>query len=251
MVSEVFASGDSFLHRYDPRDKIIVAVLFSIVVALADRPAVLTLACIFSVIMVLLARLSFRQLLIRLAIVNIFIGILWLFLPFTYNGEAFFSIGPLAATKEGIIQSLTITVKSNAIILVMIALLGTSDIFSLVHALRHLKVPDKLVHLFFFCFRYIHVLQQEYIRLSHAARIRNFTPGTNLHTYRTYAYLVGMLLVNSYDRSNRIYQAMLCRGFTGKYPVLNHFEGGTADTVVLTLMLVYIAFLVTVQWIIM
>ena len=44
MVSEVFASGDSFLHRYDPRDKIIVAVLFSIVVALADRPAVLALA---------------------------------------------------------------------------------------------------------------------------------------------------------------------------------------------------------------
>jgi len=61
--------------------------------------------------------------------------------------------------------------------------------------------------------------------------IRCFKPGTNMHTYRTYAYLVGMLIVRSYERSQRIYQAMLCRGFSGRFPVVSHFRLGKGDVV--------------------
>jgi cobalt/nickel transport system permease protein len=57
-----------------------------------------------------------------------------------------------------------------------------------------------------------------------AITIRSFQAKTNLHTYRTYAYLVGMLLVRSFDHSQRIYKAMLCRGFTGNFPIISHFE---------------------------
>jgi cobalt/nickel transport system permease protein len=59
--------------------------------------------------------------------------------------------------------------------------------------------------------------------------IRCFRPKTNLHTYKTYAYLVGMLIVKSYDRSQKIYDAMLCRGFAGKFPIISHFELKKAD----------------------
>jgi cobalt/nickel transport system permease protein len=50
-----------------------------------------------------------------------------------------------------------------------------------------------------------------------------------MHTYKTYAYLVGMLIVKSYDRSQKIYNAMLCRGFMGKFPIVSHFELKRAD----------------------
>jgi cobalt/nickel transport system permease protein len=50
-----------------------------------------------------------------------------------------------------------------------------------------------------------------------------------MHTYKTYAYLVGMLIVKSYDRSQKIYNAMLCRGFTGKFPIVSHFKLTRAD----------------------
>jgi cobalt/nickel transport system permease protein len=86
-----------------------------------------------------------------------------------------------------------------------------------------------LVQLFFFTYRYIHTIHSEYIRLNNALKIRGFKPQTNLHTYKTYAHLVGMMLVRSYDRSKRVYDAMLCRGFKGKFWTLNHFVAKKAD----------------------
>ncbi len=155
---------------------------------------------------------------------NGFIVFIWFFLPFTVPGHTIYTLGPLTVHKEGILEALLITLKSNSILLMAIALLGTSQIFTLAHGLSHMWVPDKLVHLFFFCFRYIHVIHDEYHRLINAMKIRAFKPKTDMHTYRAYAYLVGMLLVRSFDRSRRILQAMKCRGFTGKFYLLHNYQ---------------------------
>lgn len=248
MVFEPFSSGKSFLHRYDPKCKIIVSTTFSILTALLDRPVVLLFALMFAFCLSFIAMLDLKQLIKRLFFVNGFIVFLWLFLPFTCTGECVFFLGSLCVTYDGIWKALEITIKSNTIILATIALLGTSNIFSLIHALRHLKFPEKLVHLFFFSFRYIHVLQQEWKRLFSAAKIRNFQAKTNLHTIRIFAYLVGMLLVNSYDRSNRIYQAMLCRGFHDKYYFLNYTKTSLSDIAALAVMLLCIGVLGIMQW---
>ncbi|MGD9818006.1 MAG: cobalt ECF transporter T component CbiQ, partial [Desulfomonilaceae bacterium] len=146
------------------------------------------------------------------------------FMPITASGETIYSLGPIDIKREGVHQALLITIKSNAIVMMGIAMLGTSSVFSLIHAMSHLYVPDKIVHLFFFCFRYIHVINDEYQRLKNAMRIRGFRPRTNMHTYRSYSYLVGMLLIRSFDRSRRILQAMKCRGFQNKFYILHHYE---------------------------
>ena len=51
----------------------------------------------------------------------------------------------------------------------------------------------------------------------------------NRHTYRAYGYLVGMLLVRSLDRSERIVAAMKCRGFRGRFYLLDHFAYSLHD----------------------
>jgi cobalt/nickel transport system permease protein len=73
-------------------------------------------------------------------------------------------------------------------------------------------------------YRYLFVFEQAYQRLIRAARVRGFTPGTNLHSYRTYAYLAGMLLVQAWSRANRVSNAMKCRGFNGKFHTLLEFQ---------------------------
>jgi cobalt/nickel transport system permease protein len=229
MEMEEFAAGDSWVHKLDPRVKILITLIFSIVVALNNHVSMVTISLILPVSLIICARLDFRPLLVRLGIVNGFILFLWLFLPFTTPGEIIYTLGPLTVQREGIHQALLITVKSNSIVLMAIAMLGTSTIFTLVHALSHLYVPDKLVHLFFFCFRYIHVIREEYFRLSNAMKIRGFRPRTNMHTYRSYSYLVGMLLVRSFDRSARILQAMKCRGFRSRFYILHHYEMKSHD----------------------
>jgi cobalt/nickel transport system permease protein len=224
MEIEEFSSGNSWVHKLDPRVKIVITVVFSVVVALNNHLEVTVISMILPFILVICAKLDFGKVMLRLAIVNSFILFLWLFLPFTTPGETIYSIGPLTIQREGIYQALLITLKSNSIILMVIALLATSQIFSLVHAMSHLWVPDKLVHLFFFCFRYIHVIHEEYHRLINAMKMRGFKPKTNMHTYRAYSYLVGMLLIRSFNRSNRVLQAMKCRGFNGKFYILHHYE---------------------------
>jgi cobalt/nickel transport system permease protein len=57
-----------------------------------------------------------------------------------------------------------------------------------------------------------------------AIKLRGFVPRTNFYTYKTYAYLVASLLIKSYDRSERVYKAMLCRGFKGVFPTYRHFK---------------------------
>ncbi len=244
---EIFAEGDSFLHRMDPRAKLLVAAAFSIVVAVIDNRCALAAAPAFSILLVVSARLDFGKFIRRLVPANFFVLVLWLTLPLTAPGEAAFSIAGLEFSGAGISQALAITLKANAILVAIIALLATSRVLDLAHAARHFRVPDKLVVLLFFTFRYLFVIASEYRSLHDAMKMRAFRPRTNLHTYKTYANLVGMLLVRSCDRAERIHSAMLCRGFKGKFHLLSHFSLRPADCVAAGVMLCFTALLVYLQ----
>ena len=66
-------------------------------------------------------------------------------------------------------------------------------------------------------------------RIRASMRLRCFHPKTDLHTYRSMANLFGMLFVRSFDRSQRIYQAMVLRGYTGTFWTLSHFRMRPSD----------------------
>ncbi|OGC41902.1 cobalt ECF transporter T component CbiQ [candidate division WOR-3 bacterium RBG_13_43_14] len=248
MIYNDFTSGDSFIHRFDPRIKILIALFFSIITALSNKiPAILSFF-VLAIILVLISKLKFKILFSRLTIVNIFILFIWFILPFSYPGKIVFHIGSLQASREGLINALEITLKYNAIILCNIALLSTNPIFQLTHAIRHLGAPDKFVHLFFLIHRYAFVIFDEYKCIRDALRARGFRPKTNFFTYRTYAYLVANLLLKSYERSEQVHRAMICRGFTGKYWVLEHFALKWRDIFVAITIFTAITTLAIIQW---
>jgi len=249
VIEEGFVSGSSVIHRFDPRGKTIVAAAFSILVATSDRFVALIPALILALCIVLLARLPLKKVFSRLLLLNGLILLLWIFLPFTFEGRPLYSIGPLTATREGVIYSFLITIRSNAIILSFMALVATMSVFTMGRAMRHLYVPTKIIHLLSFSYRYIHVIHMEYRRLTNAIKIRGFNPSTNLHTYRTYAFLVGMLLVKSHDRAKRVRAAMLCRGFSGRFYDLTEYTFKKSDWVTMMLMIFGIMGIGLLQWI--
>ena len=152
-----------------------------------------------------------------------------LLLPLTTPGTAAVEIGPLEFSHQGFRSAAAIALKGNAIVLALLVLLGSMDATTLGHALSHLRVPDKLTHLLLLTVRYLDVLHREYLRLRCAMKVRGFRPRMDRHTYRSYGYLVGMLLVRSLDRSERITAAMKCRGFRGRFYMLDHFALSTGD----------------------
>jgi cobalt/nickel transport system permease protein len=248
VIDEGFLHGDSVIHRLDPRVKTLVAMVFSVVVATSDRILALVPAVLIALALIFLAGLPKKRVFTRLLLVNGLILLLWFFLPFTFEGRPLITIGPLVATREGITHAILITLKSNTIVLSLMALIATMSIFTLGRALRHLRVPAKIVHLFFFAYRYVHVVGVEYQRLTRTVKVRGFQPGTNMNTYRTYAYLVGMLLVKSHDRAERIRAAMLCRGFSGRFHGLRQFDFKSSDLVIMVLMLLAFAGVALLQW---
>lgn len=217
MIQEPFASGNSPIHHLSPTLRVVAATAYSFLVALAHGLPTLAAALGLSLLLILFARLNLKKVFQRLTVVLGFLLLIWLIVPWTYKGVILYRLGPLAISRPGVRLCLEISLKSIAILLAMIALVSTMTTARLGHALNRLHLPDKLVYLILITYRYIFVIEQEYQRLMRAARIRNFSPGTNLHTYRTYAYLLGMLFVRSSERAKRVHQAMVCRGFNGKF----------------------------------
>jgi cobalt/nickel transport system permease protein len=241
MLNEPFAVGDSALHRLDPRLRLMAAALFSTATAVCVHFSTLAAALVVAVALTVLARLRAVEVLKRLLVVNAFVLFLWVAVPFTFPGEALFHLGPLSAAREGVELAARITLKSNAIVLALMALVATMPFAAVGHALHRLGVPDKIVHLLLMTYRYIFVLEQEYQRLVRAAAVRGFRPGTNLHTYRTYAYLIGMLFVKAVDRAERVRWAMLCRGFQRRFHSLQEFRAGAGGVVFAALMAAAVA----------
>jgi cobalt/nickel transport system permease protein len=213
----------SLMDSIDPRARIVTAILFSLVVAAANDLSTVGIAMAMAVSGSVLAKLRLLGAARRLVPVNVFAIVLIALLPLTAGQSTLVAFGPIHYSKEGLLLALAIALKTNAIVLGIMVLLGSLDLITLGHALRHLGLPDKLAHLLLFTVRYVDVLHGEYVRLRAAMKTRGFRPRVNAHTYRSYGHLVGMLLVRSLDRSERIVAAMKCRGFRGRFYLLDRF----------------------------
>jgi cobalt/nickel transport system permease protein len=229
MLENSLAEGNSPIHRLDPKVRILAACFLSIPAALCDTLIIALGYLVIALGMTGLAQLPIKELAKRLAPLFWFLLMIWIFLPLTFEGNTVVAYGWLRVSSQGILLSAKITLKSIAILLIFSSLVATMPIASLGAGLHQLKVPDKLVFLLLMTYRYIAVIQGEYARLLRAAKFRGFTPGTNLHSYKTYAFLAGMLFVRASFRAKRVYQAMRCRGFQEKFHTLDFYPANGLD----------------------
>ena len=219
------------LGSLDPRVRIVMACLFAIVTVALTSIAALMAALLVSIGLLMLSKLPMRRTLRRMAMMDSFIIFMLVLLPFSMPGDAMFTVFGFPASWQGLWKAVEIGLTANAVILAVMVLVSTMEPVTLGHALYRMRCPETLVHLLMFTIRYIEVLREEYMRLRAAMKIRGFRPGTNWHTYRSFGYLVGMMLVRAIERSERILGAMKCRGFSGKLLLLREFEFGRRDQV--------------------
>jgi cobalt/nickel transport system permease protein len=150
---------------------------------------------------------------------------------FTLPGEPLTSFGlfgrTLTITDAGLIRFLSILVRSWISVQMAILLTVTTTFFDLMHALRHLRVPPILVSIISFMYRYLFVMVDEVQRLLRARTARSAVVperrggGTLAWRAKTTGHMAGQLMVRSFERSDRVYNAMLARGFRGELLTLN------------------------------
>src|SRR5690606_15260451 len=235
-----YEARDSLLHRLDPRVKVVVTLLFILSnVLLPDGawPAYLA-AWLFLLLAVSLARLSplfvLRRSLLALPFVLAAVSVL-----FTVPGETrlAWQIGSLSLTvsDQGLIRFGSILVRSWLSVQMAILLTATTQFPDLMHALRHLKVPALLVAIIAFMYRYLSVLVDEARRLLRAREARSAqgpqgTAGRSLRWRAQVAGgMVGQLFLRSMERSDRVYGAMVARGYRGQLLTMNPHVMGRPD----------------------
>ena len=90
-------------------------------------------------------------------------------------------------------------------------------------------MPRVMIMILSFMYRYVFVLVDEVMRMRQARDSRNFG-GSRLWHLRTIGNMTGTLFIRSYERGERVYAAMLARGFDGQCRTLNHLNFRPADT---------------------
>ncbi|SNZ07471.1 cobalt ECF transporter T component CbiQ [Cohaesibacter gelatinilyticus] len=220
-----------WIRRLDPRVRIVALSAYAITLVQLTSIPLLLAALVLSFALMSQARLPVGPTIKRVAMMDSFIIFMLVMLPFTMAGTPLFHVFGFAASYEGVMKGIDILLKANAIVMATLALLSTLEPVTLGHALARLKVPAPLVHLLLFTVRYIEVLHEEYNRLRTAMKCRGFQPANRWHSYKSFGYLVGMLLIRSFERSERIMQAMKCRGFNGQFHLLDRMAFDRLDAV--------------------
>lgn len=222
--------GVSPLHRMDARIKILTAAVCLIAVSAIQGHGSGLAALIFGLGLTGLASLPLKRVAVRLIPANVFFLGLVLVLGLSYPGHVLAAIPWLS--QDGLTLALGIALKGNALLLICIALPGTSSVPALAQAMHRLGLPRKLTLLLSLTFRQLFLVAEEFQRLHRAALARGFVPQCSRHTYRTIAVLFGQTLLRGLARAERIHGAMLLRGFNGRFRTLDN-GSLTASQVVL------------------
>ncbi len=229
MSCETYLQGEAWLRRVDPRLRFIGALAFATLVALTPHPRAALAGLGVGLALALAADLPWQAVAKRLRSLNLLMLTLALLLPLDFTGRAPYAWGPLGWSPANLALAGLIALKANAISLAVTALVSTVEPVHLGQALHRLGAPTKLVQLLVFTLRYMDELEHERHKLADALRVRGFRPHLNRHTLRTYGHALGMLLVGSFDRAERVLAAMRCRGFHGTFHVLDGLEAGARE----------------------
>lgn len=218
------------MQRFDPRWKLAALLVAALACGLLRtwQPALAALAG--AVLLVALARLPWRWYLRRLGTAVLFFAIFLFWLPLIkHEGDSLLDLGIVTLSAPGLMRLLALSAKLGAMISLMLVLLATAPLQDTFKAAHALKIPGLLIHLVLLTYRYVHVLIEEFARLRTALRVRGFRNCANLHSYRTVGQVAGTLLVRSHERSDRVAQAMRCRGFDGEFRTLSQFRTCALD----------------------
>ncbi|NCC32802.1 MAG: energy-coupling factor transporter transmembrane protein EcfT [Chloroflexia bacterium] len=190
-----------------------------------DRNAVAKLGTsdTFSDISIANARLG-QPFAIAIKLEVVALGMLVVILPLTrpvHAGDTILLLpwlGSWPFNLAGLLLALTIVCKAAAVALLMEPMLATASLTRTLQGFTDLGLPPSLNQMVLLCHRYIFVVQEEMQRMQRSMRVRGFAPRTNLATLRTLGNGLGMLFIRSFERTERVYEAMLSRGYQGAFP---------------------------------
>ena len=230
-VLDTLSYGNTRIHHLDPRTKVVSTLAFIITVVSFPKYEVTGLIPFFVVPVVILSLgdIPCRFILKKVLFTSIFVALIGLFNPLLDTQTMYhFLRVPISG---GWVSFLSIMLRFFLTMSAVLLLISTTSFPGVAHALRKLGVPEVFVSQLLFLYRYLFVLMEETMRMVMARDLRSFDGrGQGVRIFVT---LLGTLFIRTIERAERIYGAMLCRGFTGTIHPSRQHTFGKADFVYL------------------
>jgi cobalt/nickel transport system permease protein len=249
LISEEFAKRDGLLQSFDPRVKLVSAILFIVAISLTRDVGVLFVVYLLTLLVAYLSRIEVTFFLKRVWVfVPIFAGII--VLPILFNvfmpGDSLVTIaalgngthvgpivlpGTIYVTRQGTLFALTFVLRVAACVSVAVLLFLTTQRDVLFKSLRSLRVPKVYVLTLGMCYRYIFLLTEMVRDFFTAKKSRTIRSLPVRDEQKWVAGRIGYMLVKSLDMSNKVHDAMISRGFNGDVKLMHDYAMHRRDYV--------------------
>lgn len=219
----------SLVHLLDARIKFILSVAFILTTALVPEGSWGAYLILLSIVLAaaILSELGpvfvLKRALLALPFVLAALPVI-----FTLAGSPLFSLSlgswTLTASQPGLVRFISIALKSWISVQMAIILSASTPFPELLAAMRAVGMPRLLVAVFGLMWRYLFVLVDEVLRLIRARAARSGespipgrrSGGSLVWRARVAGGMAGNLFLRAIERSERIYMAMLSRGYDGE-----------------------------------
>ena len=226
-----YSDRDSPVHRLDPRSKLVATLAFIAAVVLTPPASWLAYGLYLVIVatLILISRVPLLYIIKRSLVIIPFVLLAAIFIPFFKEGEVAGSYNlwqwQVSVTHSGLQLLWSILAKSWLSILSLVLLTSTTSFSNLLKGLEQLRMPGVIVILLSFMYRYNFLLTDEVMRMKQARDSRSFG-GKRLRQIGTTGNMIGTLFIRSYERGERVYAAMVARGFDSHSRTLDslHFS---------------------------
>ncbi len=198
------------------------------------------------------ARISIKTILRRIVLIAPFLGVVLISIPFQPGTPVFsYNLGifTLSVTREGLHAAALVGAKAGLSLIPAVVLLGDIPFYEVIDGLRRLRLPRMLLTVLSFNFHFLDIAREEALRMERAWASRYYGKRKVAQIF-TMGRVVGLLLLHGFDRSERVYNAMLARGYEGHIRYLNETALGTRGILYIAVTAVTIGgvFLADVLW---
>ena len=208
---EQLASGSTCIHRLNPLFKLLAAAVFIVTVVSFNRYTLrnLTPYIFYPALLMALSHtphtMLFKRFLVALPFC-LFAGIS----SIIFDRDTAFVISGLSVSL-GVISFFTVLLKTYLCVMAVLILVSVTRFSALTNEMRRLGLPKIFIIMFELTYRYTGVLLSEAYSMNIAYSLRSLSgKGIEMRDMGSFS---GQLLIRSFDRAERIYNAMKCRGY--------------------------------------
>jgi cobalt/nickel transport system permease protein len=221
-----------------PQTRVMCVLLLLLAIVLTPNGRWLTwgVYAIAILTMLLVSRVTLWVLCKRVAVEAAFVGVVLVGTLFRTGGDVVWQWGWIQITTTGLIVLGSVSFKALLSLLLLNMLTLTTSVPMLLQALAVLRTPPLLIAILASMYRYLGVLIEEFGAMRRAAISRNLMGGSRWQRL-VVGNMIGSLFIRTYERGDRIHQAMLSRGYQGVPTVGDAIKPKPYDIGALTLAL--------------